>query len=128
MLELEHSLTLNHDTIRSSNLCEHFDEKDLQTLGRWVHEGYLHDKASRSKWEKRTEAAMDLAMQVSKDKSFPWPGCANIAFPLVTICVLQFHARAYPAIINGPDIVKCRVIGEDPKGDKRLRADRISTH
>jgi chaperonin GroES len=71
---------------------------------------------------------MDLAMQIQKDKSFPWPGCSNIAFPLITIAALQFHSRAYPDIVDGVDVVQCRVVGPDPDNKKTERAERISTH
>ena len=128
MLELSRKLTLNQAAIDSANLCDKFDEEDLKKLGNFIWEGYTRDKLSRYKWERRTQAAMDLAMQVQKDKSFPWPGSSNIAFPLVTIAALQFHSRAYPQIISGTDIVKCRVIGEDADGAKTARASRISTH
>ena len=128
MLTLTKKLTLNEAAIRSANLCDHFDEADLQAIGNHCWEGYDRDNKSRARWYKRTEAAMDLALQIQKDKSFPWPGCANVAFPLVTIAALQFHARAYPAIINGTSVVQCRTAGPDPDGSERLRADRISTH
>lgn len=71
---------------------------------------------------------MDLALQVVTDKNFPWPGASNVKFPLVTIAAMQFHSRAYPAIINGRDVVKCEVNGPDPEGSKTARADRVSTH
>ena len=120
MFELEGKITLDKDAILAANLCDRFDEKDLKSIGQHVVEGYNKDKASRFKWERRTQAAMDLAMQVQKEKSFPWPGSANIAFPLVTIAALQFHSRAYPAIIPSTELVHCR--GVQP------RADRISSH
>lgn len=128
MLNLDTKITLNKAAIESSNLCDRFSSADLRRLGEWVWAGYNRDKHSRVQWEKRTQAAMDLALQLQKDKNFPWPGCSNIAFPLVTIAVLQFHSRAYPAIINGTRIVKARVVGPDPSGKKRERADRVSTH
>lgn len=128
MLKLKHALTLNKDTVTAPNLCDQFDESDLQAIGTWVFEGYTADKQSRQQWEKRTDAAMDLAMQVQKAKSFPWPNCSNIAFPLITIGAMQFHAKAYPTIIQGTDVVKMRVVGEDPDGLEHARASRISTH
>ena len=128
MLELSTKLTLDEEAVKSPNLCGRFSTEDLSKLGNHVWEGYDRDKRSRAKWEKRTAAAMDLAMQVQKDKSFPWPGCSNIAFPLITIGALNFHSRAYPALISGADIVKCRVIGQDPTGSKTRRAGRISLH
>lgn len=128
MIQLETKLETNKSTIEATNLCDKFSEDDLGTLGRWVVEGYKRDLASRSKWEKRMQAAMDLALQVQKDKNFPWPGCANIQFPLVTVAALQWHARAYPTLVSGTDVVKCRVVGSDPDGKKQASADRVSTH
>ncbi len=128
MLNLSKKITLNKTAIESPNLCDRFSDADLEEIGNWVWDGYNRDQQTRAPWYRRTEAAMDLALQIQKDKSFPWPGCANVAFPLVTIAALQFHARAYPAIISGSKVVKCRVIGPDPQGMEAARADRISTH
>lgn len=128
MFKLDNKIPLNEETIKDPNLCHLLTEKDCQTLGNYIFDGYQRDKSSRFVWEKRTSAGMNLAMQITKDKNFPWPNCSNIAFPLVTIATQQFHARAYPAIIQGSDVVKCRVIGEDLDGSKSARAKRISTH
>lgn len=128
MLNLDSQLVLNRAAIKAQNLCDRFSDRDLKCIGQHVWEGYTRDRQSRRKWERRTEAAMELALQIQKDKNFPWPGCSNIAFPLVTIATLQFHSRAYAAIIEGTDVVKCRVIGPDPGGQKRERASRISMH
>lgn len=128
MLNLENHLTLNKATIESGNLCDKFGDVDLKAIGIYVVDGFRRDKQSRSKWEKRTQSALDLAMQLQKDKNFPWPGCSNIAFPLVTIAAMQFHARAYPSIIQGTEVVKCRVVGEDPTGEKAKRSYRISCY
>jgi chaperonin GroES len=128
MLELTSKLTLDQATIESKNLCDQFSDEDLDTLGRWVYDGYQQDWNSCAKWRERTSAGLDLAMQITRNKTFPWPDCANVAFPLVTIGVLQYHSRAYPALINGPEVVKCRTIGKDADGVKKGRAHRISTH
>lgn len=111
-----------------SNITHLLAPEDLAHIGRRVWEGYTRDRQSRAKWEKRTQAAMDLAMQIQKQKSFPWPGCANVCFPLVSIACLQFHSRAYPSLISGTDIVKYRVVGKDPQGTERDRATRIGRH
>jgi chaperonin GroES len=49
---------------------------------------------------------MKLALQVVETKSFPWSGASNVKFPLVTMAALQFHSRAYPALIPSSKIVK----------------------
>lgn len=128
MLNISKHIKIDEDTINSPNLCDRFDTEDLKVIGEKVWDFYQTDLKSREPWIRRTEAAMDLAMQVQKDKTFPWPGCSNVAFPLITIAALQFHSRAYPAIVQAPDLVNCRVVGPDPDGQKTERASRVSTH
>ncbi len=128
MLTLDSPLVLDADAIKSPNLCSRFKKADLDRIGSECWAGYNRDEGSRRDWMRRNEAGMDLALQIQKDKNFPWAGCANVAFPLVTIAAMQFHARAYPAIVNGTDVVKCAVFGNDPEGLKTARAERISTH
>lgn len=125
MIELENYITIDKEVINSPNLCNRFSDADLDAIGIRVYEGYEADEGSRAAWKSRTEAAMDLALQIQKDKSFPWPNCSNVSFPLITVATLQFHARAYPAIIQGTDIVKYRVVGDDPQGVETKRANRI---
>lgn len=128
MLELNNKIILDDETILSPNLCDRFTAEDLVKIGGVVLEGYQRDKRSREKWERRSQAAMNLAMQVQKDKAFPWQGASNVAFPLITIGALNFAVRAYPALISGLSPVKCRVNGPDPKGEKTRRAARIASH
>jgi chaperonin GroES len=125
---LKTRLTINKELIESPNLTDKFDADDLVKIGQLVWEGYDRDKFSRSTWEKRSEAAMDLALQIQKDKSFPWPGAANVVFPLISISALQFSARAYGNIVQGVDVVRYRVTGDDPDGLIQEKADRIAKH
>ena len=118
---------LNLDEIvQLPNIAEVLDEATINTISYNVWKGFEADKESRSAWEKRTEEAMKLALQVAEAKSFPWPGASNVKFPLITIAALQFHARSYPVLINGETPVQCRVIGDDPTGSKDARAHRVS--
>lgn len=128
MFELESPMTLDKAAVSSANLTSRFTDEDLFKIGETVWTGYTQDLSSRSQWERRTEAAQDLAMQIQKDKSFPWPGCSNVAFPLVTIATMQYHARAYSALVTGKDLVKCRVPFTDPSGQLKARADKVSLH
>ena len=118
---------LNLDEIVSlPNIADILEEADLNTISYNVYKGFQADLESRSAWEKRTEDAMKLALQVAEAKSFPWPGASNVKFPLITIAALQFHARSYPVLINGETPVQCRVIGDDPTGAKDARAHRVA--
>ncbi len=128
MLNLERHITLNEASINSPNLCDQLSSEDLVAIGAWCSHQYDIDKESRERWEKRNESAMDLALQVQKTKTFPWQGASNVVFPLVTVACLQFHARAYPSIVNGRSVVNCRVFGDDPTGQLHERARRIGQY
>ena len=124
-MKLNTELNLN-ELVSLPNICEVLDADDLNTISYNVYKGFQADLESRSAWEKRTEDAMKLALQVAEAKSFPWPGASNVKFPLITIAALQFHARSYPVLINGETPVQCRVIGDDPTGAKDARAHRVA--
>lgn len=128
ILDLTQRITLDMKSIRSPNLVPVMADNDLENLGEWCWTGYDADVSSMANWFRRNEAGMDLAMQLVKEKSFPWPGCANVAFPLVTIATLQFHSRAYPELVPGKDLVQYEVWGDDPTGAEAARAARIGAH
>lgn len=128
MLNLDRHITLTQKVASAANLTSAFDDDDLAKIGNHVKEGYLRDLDSRSVWFRRTRAAMELAMQVKPQKSFPWPNASNVAFPLLTIAALQFHSRAYPSLFSGPEIVKYRVSGADATGDLTERARIVSRY
>lgn len=115
--------------IQSPNLAFDLTDDELARIGRKVVEEYEIDLGSRKAagWDERNDQAVKLAMQVREDKTFPWPGAANIKYPLITTAAIQFAARAYPAIIDGWNVVKGKVLGQ-PTPEKQGRADRISAH
>lgn len=107
-MKIEHPIQIK-GIAREPNLVSRFHVDDLTRIGEWCWQGFEKDEGSRGPWLKRMNAAMDLALQLQKEKSYPWPGASNVAFPLITIAALQFHSRAYPALISGTDVVKYRV-------------------
>ena len=113
---------------QSNNINELLEPEKSAEIGRDVVEGWTTDKESRYDWEKRMEDAIKLALQMTEEKTYPWPKSSNVKFPLITIAALQFSARAYPALVKAPNIVKYRVTGEDKDGTKAGRASRISQH
>lgn len=114
--------------VNHQNVAELLDDTQRGNIGQEVLREYQIDKDSRADWEKKTQAAMDLAMQITQDKTFPWPSAANVKYPLLTTAAVQFQARAYPAIVPGRDIAKAEVIGADPTGEKEQRARRVGQH
>lgn len=121
--------TLDLQTILSSqNLAELLDQPTLNKIGQNVIRDVEIDESSRGDWLERYERSLDVAMQVKKPKTFPWPRASNVKYPLLTVASIQFQARAYPAIVDGSNLVKGRVLGPDPDGKKRARAERIGQH
>ena len=115
--------------LNSVNIAEELDDHQKHKIGKSVVDGFETDLASRKPWEKDLESWTKLALQIADTKTFPWTGAANIKYPLLATAAMQFAARAYLTLVpsNGK-IVKCRVVGADPTGEKSARADRISTH
>lgn len=128
MLHLDKTIRVDKETTTSPNLAEEFGEADRGCIGRLVWDGYQADEASRAEWRRKNQAGMDLALQIAKPKTFPWPNCSNVKFPLVTIATLQFHSRAYSILVDGPQIVKAEVHGADSDGRKAATAQAISDH
>lgn len=110
------------------NIAPELSDRDLATIGTEVVEDYQTDENSRSDWLDRYEANLKLATQIPEKKSWPWPGASNVKYPLLLNAGLQFHARAYPALLPAAGIVTGKVIGKDEYGFKRDKAERISLH
>lgn len=128
MLRLSRHITLKPGLCFEPNLCSLFTAEDLKRIGSWVGAGYDTDEGTRNVWRQRAQAAMDLALQIQKEKSFPWPNCSNVAFPLITIAAMEFHSRAYPVLLAGSQIFKARVPGPDLTGEATKRALRVGRY
>lgn len=117
------------ELVESVNIAESLDKEKLEEIGQEAKKGYEIDKDSRSDWEKAIDEWVNLAKQIKEEKTFPWPGASNVKYPLLTTAAMQFAARAYPSLVpSDGQIVKSRVIGKDPTGEKRQRADRVSMY
>ncbi len=125
-MELETKLGIK-EIVDSKNVATLLSENDLSVIGAHVVQSYETDLQSRQAWETKMRTATDLALQIVQEKTTPWRGASNVKFPLLTIASLQFAARAYPALVKAPDIVKYRVQGKDD-GQKAARGARISAH
>jgi len=121
-------LTLDEILTEGANLADFLTDTKLTEIGQKVIRDVEIDEKSREDWCDRYRKWLDMAMQVREAKNFPWPKASNVKFPLLTVASIQFQARAYPAIVDGSNLVKGRVLGPDEDGQKRQRADRIGAH
>lgn len=114
--------------IESKNLCDEYDAGTLKELGLKIKQWYDEDCESRNPWYEKSEQWLKLATQVVEKKTYPWPDAANVKYPLLTTAAMQFAARAYPALVPGPNLVAGLVIGRDEGGMKEQQADRVGKH
>jgi chaperonin GroES len=114
--------------IESLNLCDEYSQEDLKHLGLKICQWFDEDFEVRKPWYDKSEQWLKLATQVVEKKTYPWPDAANVKFPLLTTAAMQFAARAYPALVPGPNLVAGLVIGRDEQGVKQQQAERVGKH
>jgi len=122
------SLEWVQSVIGDPNIAKRLSDEKITEIGNSVESGYKEDKLSRLDWETRQEGYMKLALQVMEVKNTPWQNAANVKYPLLTTATMQFGARAYPALVPSPSIVKGRVTGFDEDGEKAKSAERVGKH
>lgn len=115
--------------VEEINIADRLDDDKLTEIGEQARRGYETDKESRIDWENAVDEWTKLATQAKQEKTYPWPNASNVKYPLLTTAAMQFAARAYPSLVpsNG-QIVKSKVIGKDPTGEKLELASRVSTY
>lgn len=114
--------------IKSKNIAEDLSQAERTLIAGKIIEWYDSDELSRSEWRSRSERWLKLATQVIEQKTWPWPKASNVKFPLLTTAAMQFAARAYPALVPGPNLVQGLVVGRDEGGQKQEAATRVGRH
>ncbi len=110
------------------NIAIDIDENELNRIGQKAKEEYEGDLDSMDEWFETYHNALNLAKQVRETKTFPWRNSSNVKVPLIGQAAMNFNARAYPEIVQGDQVVKAKVVGDDPEEQKAERAKRISEH
>ena len=110
------------------NIAEDLEQNVLDTIASRVVDDYNTDKDSRSVWERSNREVLELAKLEIKKKTYAGEQVANVKYPIITNAAIQFAARAYPEIIKGTEVVKPKVIGQDPEGKKAERGKRLCEH
>lgn len=96
----------------------------LTEMGEVCVQEYQEDLLSRKTWEENTAAYIKLFTSFMETKNTPWENASNICLPLLSIATLQFHARAYDALIPPREVMRAL-----PTGDEDIpRADRVSKY
>lgn len=115
--------------VESVNIAKQLSDEELKEISSIVKTGFEYDLESRRAWETAAREYTKLALQVKEEKTYPWVGASNVKYPLLSTAAMQFNARAYPSLVpSGGKVVKAVVIGKDPTGEKKERAERVSAY
>ena len=110
------------------NIAEFLTDEELAKIGNDLIDGINADELSRIDWINRYNESIKLATLVFEKKNTPWPNASNVKFPLLNLACLQFHARAYPSLVPGKDLLHCKIVGYDFFGMKVRRAERVKKY
>lgn len=111
-----------------TNIAESLSQDVRDHIAAKVIESYNIDKDSRSDWERTMKDVLSYAKLLVEKKTYHGDPVSNIKYPIITNAAIQFAARAYPEIIKGTDVVKMKIVGDDPDGMKAERGQRLSEH
>lgn len=115
--------------LKTNNIAEKLDTDKRKDIATKAIEGFKVDLASREPWEKDIKTWTELALQISAEKTYPWPKASNVKYPLLATAAMQFSARAYPNLVpSHGKLVKVKVNGFDQTGEKTAKADRVGKH
>jgi len=92
----------------------------LKEMGSVVVEEYKRDMTSRQVWEEQVAEQVRHFTQYANASDEQSENGSVIALPFITIACLQFHARAYEALIPAKDIVNTVFTGHEDR-DKAQR-------
>lgn len=121
-------MSLDLNKIRKSkNVATLLSKDKLHEIAAQVIKGCQIDEDSRKEWKDIVSKALEIAKQVMKDKTWPWPKASNIKFPLITQACIDYASRTLPDIIQTDKVVKANIVGSDPDGKKYDRGSRVST-
>jgi chaperonin GroES len=112
----------------SDNIAPSLTDSQLTTIAYEALEKMEDDDASRGKWNKQVTEAFKTAVQIPEAKNSPWPGAANIKYPLILSAAMQFNSRIFPEIVQGDEIVHGKVMLTEPTQEQEDRAIRFGQH
>lgn len=110
------------------NVAELVDEDTLMKIGKDVVEGHNSDLESMADWLNVIEEGFKLIKTETQPKSEPWDNAANFKSPVIIDAALKFGDRASSELLRGDEILKTKVVGKDPEGEKKKRGERVSTY
>lgn len=115
---------LSIDKILSNptNVVRLLDEHCLGGIFDYCDVRYKDLVATRTPRNEKLKEANEEALQIYKQKDFPWPKAASVKYPLITNACIDFASRIYPAVWQDGDVAKTKFYtdNKDYEAGKRI--------
>lgn len=87
----------------------HLVSSDVQnSIYDYCESRYIDLVANRSPRNEKLRQANEEALQVYKQKDFPWPKAASVKYPLITNACIDFASRIFPAVWKDGDVAQTK--------------------
>ena len=99
--------SLDLDVIHTlPNIADELTSGELAQISVDSMQGFEDDNDSMASWMDDADESLKLAKLVTERKDHPWPGAANVKFPLLAEASIQFSSVTYPEIVRGGKVVE----------------------
>lgn len=118
--------TVKLDKILSAptDVCRLLADKTLAEMFDYCDVRYKELVAARTPRNEKLKRANEEALQIYKEKSYPWKKSSNVKYPLITNACIDFASRIFPAVWKDGDIAQTKYYVDDKDyaaGDRLAR-------
>ena len=105
-----------------SNLAEHVEDGELNSIALDLISKFDSDKSSRGDWEQTYKEGLDYLGLESEDRTTPWAGACGVFHPMLSEAVVRFQSQTIQEIMPAQGPVKTQVWGKfSPERDKQAK-------
>ena len=118
----EGSSSSKEDVPFESNLAEHIEDGELDSIALDLISKFNSDKSSRSDWEQTYEEGLDYLGLEIEDRTTPWAGACGVFHPMLSEAVVRFQSQTIQEIMPAQGPVKTKIWGKfSPERDKQAK-------
>lgn len=89
------------------------DENTLSNIFKYCEVRYNDLVALRTARNEKLRQANEEALQIYKEKTFPWPKAASVKYPLITNACIDFASRIFPAVWKDGDVAQTKYYSDN---------------
>ena len=105
-----------------SNLAEHIEDGELNSIALDLVSKFNSDKSSRGDWEKTYEEGLDYLGLGIEDRTTPWAGACGVFHPMLSEAVVRFQSQTIQEVMPAQGPVKTKIWGKfSPERDKQAK-------